>query len=227
MYWTDSVWERTLPVYDKITSQPFIRELGDGSLDEAKFARYIAQDEIYLATYCPLMDRMADLLPTPEDRAFMHEFAKSGEESEKYMHSLLIERFGIMTDVMLSPVTKRYCDFLRRSVESGDGALAIAAMLPCSWVYNRVGLHIYDNARLEGNPYAEWIEAYSNEEFNATIARMLEIVDRMAAALGPEGQRKMADAYAEATIYEHAFWDYGYRGEAGDYSYIDEWLKTI
>ena len=225
MKWTDSVWERTLPVYNKIISQPFILELAAGTLNEDKFARYLAQDELYIGSYCPLMHELADLLPTDEDKAFMHAFAASGGESEKAMHQLLIDRFGIHTEVAPSSVTSRYCEMLHSSVGSGNAGLAMAAMLPCSWVYNRVGLHILGIAKMDGNPYSEWIAAYGNEEFTQTIGQMLEISDRIAAAASEEERKKMSDAYTEATIYEHAFWDFGYHGENGDYSYVDEWIE--
>lgn len=62
MSWTLSVWEKSLPVYEAILAQPFIKELADGSLSAERFSRYIAQDELYLGTYGRQMFQIAGLL---------------------------------------------------------------------------------------------------------------------------------------------------------------------
>ena len=80
--WSEHIWKAGEALYSRILRHPFIRELADGSLSPDKFARYLAQDELYLPRYCSLMHRLADLLPDEGDRFFMHEFADAGGESE-------------------------------------------------------------------------------------------------------------------------------------------------
>ena len=49
--WTQEVKEKGKSTYEQILEHPFIQELAAGTLAEEKFARYIAQDEVYVAEY--------------------------------------------------------------------------------------------------------------------------------------------------------------------------------
>lgn len=224
MSWTKAVWEKTLPIYNRIIEQDFIKQLADGSLAADKFARYIAQDEVYIGNYGRQMYELADLMEDPEERAFFVGFADAGIESEKAMHQLLIDRFGIDTEVLASSITRQYNSHTQAAIDSKCREVGIAAMLPCAWIYNQVGLHILNTATLDGNPYKEWILEYGNEEFTAGVNALLELVDAWAAKVDDATREKMVEAYSEAALYEYAFWDYGYRGEEGDYSYLEQGL---
>ena len=210
--WSEHIWKAGEALYSRILRHPFIRELAAGSLSPDKFARYLAQDELYLPRYCSLMHRLADLLSGDGDRIFMHGFADAGGESEQAMHRLLIERFSVNTAVPPSEVTEAYCSWMESAVTAGNAAVATAAMLPCSWVYNCVGLHVRSTARLEGNPYREWIEEYGDEAYGRSVMRMVAIADSLAAVSGAADVERMGKAFLEALGLEFAFWDYGYSG---------------
>ena len=226
--WSENIWAKSLKIYNSILEEPFIKELAAGTLSADLFARYIAQDEIYIGNYGRQMYELADLMTTPEDKELFTAYADSGIESEKIMHQMLIERFGINTDVVASEITRRYNAHTQKAVDSGSREIGLAAMLPCMWIYNRVGLHILSIAKLEGNPYKEWIEEYGNEEFTAGTNGVVAILDKWAEGVDDATRAKMDEVYLEGALYEHAFWAYGYKGEEGDYSYVDkldEWVK--
>ncbi|MCI5482317.1 MAG: hypothetical protein MR414_02370, partial [Bacteroidales bacterium] len=67
-------------------------------------------------------------------------------------------------------------------------------------------------ARLEGNPYKEWILEYGNEQFSSGVALILEMIDRWAETAPEELLARMDDLYLESARYEYAFWNYGYTG---------------
>lgn len=213
MSWSKEVWEKSLPIYDAILEQPFIRELAAGTLPADKFARYIAQDEIYIGNYGRQMYELADLMTTAEDHDMFVAYADSGIESEKVMHQLLIGRFGIDTEVVASHVTRAYNDHTQKAIDSGSREVGLAAMLPCMWIYNRVGLHILSIASLEGNPYREWIEEYGNEEFTSGTNMVVDLIDSWAEGVDEKTRSEMTEAYLEAAQYEYDFWKYGYDGE--------------
>lgn len=213
--WSEHIWEAGTDRYLEILRHPFITELADGSLRPERFARYLAQDELYLPVYCRLMHRVAEMLPDAGDRKFMHDFADAGGESEKEMHDRLAARFHVDTQVAPSGITLAYCDHLEAAADSGSAAVAVAAMLPCSWVYNRVGLHILGIAHLEGNPYREWIEEYGNEEYRQTVGKMVAVADSLASSTDADTVSRMDRAFLEALRFEYDFWEYGYSGKAG------------
>ncbi len=225
MNWTKEAWAKASKIYGKILEHPFIKELAAGTLDINRFNRYLAQDEIYIGNYGRQMFAFNDLIKDPEQHAMFNEFAKSGIEGEKAMHELLIGRFGIDTEVKASIVTKTYNDHTQEAIDTGDKAVALAALLPCMWVYNEVGMHILKTANNGNNPYKEWIEEYGNEAFTEGVNSVLKLADEYAAQADEATRERMTREYVEATLYEYAFWDYGYYGEDKDYSYMNDTSK--
>lgn len=227
MSWTKDVWAESAKIFEGIKGLPFIKELADGSLDPSRFDRYIAQDEVYIGNYGRQMFLLADMMTDPAQQEMFRAFAQTGIDGEKAMHELLIARFGIDTEVKASTVTSTYNNHTQAAIDSGSKEVALAAMLPCMWIYNEVGLYIRSIASLEGNPYKEWVLEYGNEEFTEGVNAVLAIADEWAAATDDETRARMTRAYLEAALFEYAFWDYGYSGPENDYSYMNslkEWI---
>lgn len=218
--WTKEAWQKSSKIYHAILQQGFLKELSDGTLSEEVFGRYIAQDEIYLRNYYRQMFMLADLMDNAADKALFLSFAKDGMEGEKAMHELLIERYGIKTAVEVSEVTAAYNEHICNGIATGNRCIALAAVLPCMWIYNRVGLHILHHAQLEENPYEAWIMEYGNEEFTAGVNRVLEMIDGWAAEADDDTRRQMDAYFVKAAWYEYAFWDYGYYADEKTYDYL-------
>ena len=225
--WCQQIWRASDRIYKKILGLEFISDLSDGTLDVDIFSRYIAQDEIYLRNYYRNMFALADMMDDEADKELFLSFAQSGMEGEKAMHDLLIERYGMDMDVKASVVTVGYNDLIQNAINSGNKYCALAVMLPCMWIYNRVGLHILQMSQLENNPYKEWILEYGNEEFSEGVNRVLDIIDAWANEVDQETADEMNRLYLMAALYEYAFWDYAYYGEKKSYEYtksLDGWI---
>ena len=225
--WRREVWKKSARIYDSILGLDFLNELSKGTLSNHAFARYIAQDEIYLKNYYKQMYMLADLMEDEQDRNLFLSFAQSGMEGEKALHDMLIEKYGIDTDVKPSMVTAGYNAHICEGIATGNPCVALASVLPCMWIYNQVGLHILNHSKLEGNPYKEWILEYGQEEFTTGVNKVLKMIDVWAAKADKETREMMDHYYLKAALYEYAFWDYGYHGDGKSYEYIDsleEWL---
>lgn len=225
--WSREVWKKSARIYDSILGLDFLNELSKGTLSNHAFARYIAQDEIYLKNYYKQMYMLADLMEEEQDRNLFLSFAQSGMEGEKALHDMLIEKYGIDTEVEASRVTDGYNAHICEGIATGNPCIALASVLPCMWIYNQVGLHILNHSKLEGNPYKEWILEYGQEEFTTGVNKVLKMIDVWAAKADKETREMMDHYYLKAALYEYAFWDYGYHGDGKSYEYIDsleEWL---
>lgn len=139
-------------------------------------------------------------------------FAQASIETENAMHQVLIEQYGIDTTALPSRITTEYNAHTQEALEAGVKEVTLAAMLPCLWLYNCVGYDILNNAKIEGNPYKEWVLAYGDEEYTAEMNRVLEIIDKWAVAADKEVLSKMDEIFIEAAWFEYAFWEYGYTG---------------
>lgn len=227
MSWSREVWKKSARIYDSILGLEFLKELSEGTLSNDAFGRYIAQDEIYLKNYYKQMYMLADLMEEEQDRNLFLSFAQSGMEGEKALHDMLIDKYGIDTDVKPSKVTSDYNAHIREGIATGNPCVALASVLPCMWIYNQVGLHILNHSKLEGNPYKEWILEYGQEEFTIGVNKVLKMIDGWTAKADKETREMMDYFYLKAALYEYAFWDYGYHGNGKSYEYIDsleEWL---
>ena len=225
--WSQKVWKKSSRIYDAILELDFLQDLSDGSLSNEVFGRYIAQDEIYLKNYYHQMNMLAEMMDNEHDRNLFISFAQSGMEGEAAMHDLLINRYGINTQIEASVVTSDYNAHICEGIATGNTCIALAAVLPCMWIYNRVGLHILNHSTLDGNPYKEWILEYGQEEFTTGVNQVLEMVDAMAADADEQTRQMMDYYYLKSALYEYAFWDYGYCGDTKSYAYTDsleEWL---
>lgn len=211
--WTREAWERSLPIYERICAHPFISELAAGTLAEEKFMRYLAQDEIYIKNYGEEMFLLADMMPTAEAQEMFRNFAKSGMEAEGAMHQMLIDRFHINTAVEPSSVTTEYMNHTRKAINSGSVELAMAAMLPCMWIYNEVGLYIYRHRNPSPNPYSDWVDTYRSDEFTEGVEMMLKLFDQIAEGASEELREEMMQTYLTAAEAEWRFWDWGYNGK--------------
>jgi thiaminase/transcriptional activator TenA len=225
--WSQEIWEKSSRIYNAILKLDFLKDLSEGTLANEIFARYIAQDELYLKNYYHQMNMLAEMMDDDHDRDLFLSFAQSGMEGEAAMHELLIDKYGIDTQVDASKVTADYNAHICEGISTGNTCIALAAVLPCMWIYNRVGLHILNHSTLEGNQYKEWILEYGQEEFTVGVNQVLKMIDALAADADDETRQMMDYYYLKSALYEYAFWDYGYYGDSKSYDYtesLEEWL---
>lgn len=220
MKWSESAWESVADTFGAILELPFLRKLADGTLDPLCFKRYLEQDELYLGHYARHMAQLALLLPASDAAEEFRRFSRESLEAEKQMHQMLIDRFGMDSKPRESKVTRCYVNMEDSALATGNAAIALAALLPCAWVYNRAAGEILGSAKLEGNPYREWLLTYDDPAFTAGTQLMVDLADALASTDALRAQ--MSACFAAGTMLEYAFWDYGFRGEGADYEYLKE-----
>ena len=94
---------------------------------------------------------------------------------------------------------------------AGSFAEALAAVLPCYWIYAEVGAHLLER----GSPdplYQRWIDTYG-EEFAAVVQAVRELPTRVGAGLGDAELARVFERFAYTSRYEWMFWDAAWRQE--------------
>ncbi len=214
---TEAVWQEVAPIRQAMLAMPFNAELADGSLSRARFRFYLLQDSYYLKDYARALALAAARAP---DADLILEYSKRAEVAiivERALHEGFLKEFGL-TQAQIeaaepSPTTLAYTSYILAVAHGASFEEAVAALLPCFWVYREVGLEIAGQAA-KPNPYQAWIDTYAGEEFGAAVACQIEITDRLAAAASPERRAQMAAAFHRCTQLEWMFWDSAYRQEA-------------
>ncbi|WP_211232901.1 thiaminase II [Solirubrobacter soli] len=184
-------------------SHPFVRELGDGSLDEAAFRFYIRQDYLFLVDYGRLLSLGAARAPRLADMRKFAGLASSVLETEMELHRAFAARWGVddLHAVTVEPATAAYCDFLLRVAALGDYAELTAAVLPCMWTYAEIGASL----KATSDRYREWIDMYASPEFASLADWARGIVDEVSGDFD-----RMSAAFTASCEHEVRFWDAAY-----------------
>jgi thiaminase/transcriptional activator TenA len=215
--WTESLWAQAEPTYQAILDHPFLKGLTSGTLDEGCFAYYVAQDAHYLRDYARALAVVGAKAPTHVETGLFAAHAAATVEVELALHATLLPALGLdpaeLDSVPVSPTTSAYTSYLLATAYGGTYAEGVAAVLPCYWIYQRVGAALV----AQGSPdarYQRWIDAYAGEEFAATVAEVLALADRTGVHLAAAERARAAQHYATTSRYEWMFWDAAWRRES-------------
>jgi thiaminase/transcriptional activator TenA len=216
MSWPNDLWAAAEPVYDAILEHPFLQGLTDGTLPPACFGYYVAQDAHYLRDYARALAVVGAKAPTHAETGRFARHAADTVEVELSLHAVLLPQLGLdpaaLDAVPVSPTTTAYTSYLLATVHKGSFGEGLAAVLPCYWIYQRVGQALMER----GSPdprYQAWIDTYGGPEFGAVVDGVLELAERVGADLGA-GERARAERhYVTTSRYEWMFWDAAWREE--------------
>ena len=188
-----TLWQDNQGLAKECLAHPFVRGLGDGSLDPEVFKRYVAQDAFFLQAFFSayalgavraverreVVRRLHGLMGGVLDELKFH---------ESYADSLAID----LGNVRLHPATRAYTDFLLRTAWTTEVGEIMAAMTPCMRLYAYLGKELARGDHSQ-NPYREWIDTYSSAEFEALAAELESLLDQLA-----EGTDRVSQAYRYA-----------------------------
>jgi thiaminase/transcriptional activator TenA len=206
----DAVWEAQ-------HRHPFVRGIGEGTLDLEAFKFWVRQDYLFLIEYARVLGLAAAKAPDPET---MTRFASLLDETlriEMSLHRSYAAEFGISEEELereeMTPATRGYTDFLSRTAALGDFAELVAALTPCMWCFCEIGQRLAAGPQPADDRYRRWIEMYSSPEFAALAGWCRDLLDRLAEGLRPEKQQRLENAFLTSSRYEYLFWEAAYRRE--------------
>ena len=117
----DAVDREAAPLWDAIYAVPFVREVGEGTLDTRRFAFFIAQDVHYLGEFARVLTWAAGWADDGETRQFLLTQAQNVHAVEQALHGNLAPRPGL--------------EIAR--VRAEEPAPATVACTPIRWLFNR------------------------------------------------------------------------------------------
>lgn len=203
---TDLLWDKSLFVYEEIINHKFVKQLANGSLKKSCFAHYLSQDILYIKDdYTSLLELSKRSLK-PSDKAFFELLAADGLKIEKELHDNFLSFFKVNKARKKSPAIEEYTSFLLAHVKNSDYHIAIAALLPCFWIYNMSGKHIIAHS-IENNVYKKWVDTYSGCQYDNYTIKFINIVDSISEEVNSCEKEKMIQAYIKSAQYELAFFE--------------------
>jgi thiaminase/transcriptional activator TenA len=212
----DLLWADIGDIHAAILRHPFVTGLTDGTLPREAFRHYVVQDAHYLRGYARALALCGAKATLPADTVMFAAHAGGAVAAEQGLHAGLLADLGVTAQeaaaAPIAPTTRAYVSYLFATAYGGSFAEAVAAVLPCYWIYARVG----EELLTRGSPdplYARWIATYGGEEFQAVVDAVLELTDRLGASVPPVEWALIREHVVVTARYEWMFWDAGWRRE--------------
>nr|WP_046286731.1 thiaminase II [Mycobacterium sp. UM_NZ2] len=212
----ERLWAYIDGIYRQICEHPFVTGLTKGTLGRNQFRYYLVQDAHYLRGYARALATCAAKAPIESELTMFAEHAGAAITAEAELHAGLLADLGVDVEAAaalpIAPTTQAYTSYLLAVTGSGSYAEAVAAVLPCYWVYARVGEHL----QRHGSPeplFQRWIDTYAGQEYQAVVEAVLAVADRIGTHLPAAEWELMRRHFHTAARYEWMFFDAAYRME--------------
>lgn len=201
----------------RYTDHPFVRGMANGTLPEAAFRHYLAQDYLFLIHFARAY---ALAVYKADDLADMRAAAATVNallDTEMSLHVQYCAGWGLseaeMAAVPEDPACVAYTRYVLERGMAGDLLDLHAALAPCVVGYGVIGARIAADpatVRGEGNPYEAWIAMYSGDEYLDMVRGSVAQFDRLAARRGGDVRfDALSKTFAAATELEVGFWQMG------------------
>lgn len=210
MKWSENTWQSIDEIYKSILRMPFIEELADGKLPMIKFQFYMLQDSLYLEQFGRALALIGSKSYDIDDALSYIQFAENAIVVENALHMSYFKDFGVSDKGIIQPACHHYTHFLRSTAALEPVEVAMAATLPCFWIYKNVGEYILINHTSLNNPFEKWIATYVGEDFISAVKNAIFLCDKAAENTTPIIRQRMKEAFITASRMEYQFWDAAY-----------------
>jgi len=214
---TSVLKEKVQDNWRKQINHPFVRGIGNGTLEVDRFKNWVRQDYVYLKDFARIFAWATAKAPTLEQMSWYTSVQDLTLNTEMDLHREYAGKFDITEEELEQtekwPTTQAYADFLLR--HSGDGDLAdlVAVLLPCSWGYAWIGKRLEDDGLPNEPRYAEWIETYASDDFQESAEWLKSEMNSLAEGRTGEEKDRLIDRFMRSSEYELRFWEMCYSGE--------------
>ena len=209
--------------WQRYTEHPFTTAMGDGSLGEAQFRRYLVQDYLFLIEFARAYGLAVYKAPTLDDMREGAAGLKAILDVEMGLHVKLCAGWGLseaqLEAAPAEPETLAYTRYVLDAGMRGDLLALKVALAPCVIGYAEIAqrLAAMPKGLDASNPYRVWIGEYEGKAYRGVAQAARDHLDRLARKyLTPARECELIGIFREATRLEGDFWEMGWRtGRAG------------
>lgn len=214
---TEEQFNAARPIWDAQLEHPFVKGIGDGTLEVERFKRWVLQDYLYLKDFARIFAWAVAKADRLESMSWYATVLNLTLNTEMALHRKYAERFGITADQLereeMWPTNRAYTDFLIRTAADGDLADLVAALLPCAWGYVYLARRLQQGGPPKDPRYADWIAQYASDEFAGAAEWLKEEMNRLADGLPAARHARLIDLFVLSSRYELQFWEMCWKGE--------------
>lgn len=215
---TQRLYEAAKPIWQACHDHPFVKGIGDGTLDQEKFRYFLLQDYLYLFDYAKVFAWGVVKAKDPELMRFFSANVDAILGGEMKTHRAYMSKLGITEEQVfqVKPALPNlsYTSYMLAVAAAGGPAEIVASILACSWSYAEIGARLAQIPGAADHPfYGEWVRGYSSEEYQQTNDALVERMDALAQNCSEEEYRRLEDIFVACSRYELGFWEMSWRLE--------------
>ena len=209
---TQRLYEAARPVWRQCHDHPFVKGIGDGTLDREKFRWFLLQDYLYLFDYARVF---AWGVIKARDPALMRTFSANVDAilgGEMKTHRAYMARLGITEEEVfrVKPALSNtsYTHYMLSVAAAGGAAEIIAAILACSWSYAEIGTALSGVPGAADHPfYGEWVRGYAGADYQRTNAALVDLMEELASGCTEAEYARLEEIFVTCSRYELGFWE--------------------
>lgn len=203
-------------IWDSYHVHPFVKGIGDGTLDQEKFKYYMIQDYLYLIDYTKVFAVGCAKAMDMESMRKFAAYTNSIIHGEMDIHRTYMTRLGITeeeaekAEAALDNIS--YTSYMIRIAYEGGAAEVAIAILSCALSYEVIAKRLVEeNPGCENHPfYGEWISSYASEGYHDANVELIELTERLTKDCSEEQLAKLSEIFKNCSRYEASFWDMGW-----------------
>ena len=215
---TQRLYEAAKPIWQACHDHPFVKGIGDGTLDQEKFQYFLLQDYLYLFDYAKVFAWGVVKAKDPELMRFFSANVDAILGGEMKTHRAYMAKLGITEEQVfqVKPALSNlsYTHYMLAVAAAGSPAEIVASILACSWSYAEIGTRLAQIPGAADHPfYGEWVRGYSSEEYQSTNDALVARMDQLAQGCTEEEYKRLEDIFVACSKYELGFWEMAWRLE--------------
>ena len=203
-------------IWQRYNEHPFILGIQEGTLDKNKFRYYIIQDYLYLEDFAKTF---AIGVAKAKSRETANLFAKyvSVINGEMNVHSGYLARLSVTSEEILSTPRSlenlSYTSYMLRVAYEESEAEILAAILPCTYSYEKIAKTIVKNnpESINNSFYGDWIKSYSCENYEKENRILIKEINGLTKDFKEEKLKHLEDIFINCSLYELDFWKMAWR----------------
>jgi len=205
-------------LWDGYVAHDFVRALGNGTLPEAAFRHFLVQDYLFLIHFARAYALAGFKATHLADIRAAAAAVSAIVDVEMPLHVAYCAGWGLSEQQMANAPealeTMAYTRYVFERGLAGDLLDLQVALAPCLVGYGESGerLLVDPATRRDGNPYDEWIAAYTSKAYRDTVREAVATLDRLGESYGAAARYpQLLATFVAATRLETAFWDMAWR----------------
>lgn len=198
-----AVWRTWLP-------HPFTAGVADGSLPQAVFLRWLAQDYRFVSEGLGFLGVLLSRAPAAQRDLLAQAIGAWNTELGLFRDAA--RAAGADLDAPPLFVTRAYGDFLLATAHHEPFETAWAVLYGVERSYHDAWRWAREHAAADG-PYAPWIDNWGSDAFGGFVAALGTTLDALATGLDATALAGLRARFAHTALLEHHFWEMAWHGE--------------